>query len=230
MLYIDDFINKYGREVLEVALGLFSGILLYKNRKHKIDISGYPGVIDAQNKVISSLIIELDKYKDRSGKQEEEITRLTRNEMLLVAKIENLEKELTKEYYCIDAFKDFAEHIPTPVWMKYPNNTIGKYSTMCFINQRYETEWGISKVSYEEKEDNLIWPKEIADKFAEHDYQVTTKCANIITYEDVPTYPFRKIDELNKVNSWVIWKFPVIVKKEIAGVGGMAIRIKQNDE
>lgn len=213
---ISNFVNNYGRETLEAAVAMFTAYLLYANRKRKIESGGFPTLIKSQEDVIARISSELAKSKEEGQSSKNEVKELQ-------YEIDRMAIEIGKLYNTIDAFTDFCEYIPTPTWMKYPNIN-DEYSTMCFINQAYEIEWGISKSSYEGKSDIDIWPETVAKEFSRHDKEVTKYATTIITQEKVPRIPFKPVSETNQVRSWIIWKFPVIIEKKVFGVGGMAMR------
>jgi hypothetical protein len=225
---ISEFLSKYGRETIEAVVAIFTGYLLYENRRQKNSNEGFPNLVKAQEEVISRLSRDLASIMDKENLSTAEERSLRIEIANLKKQIEMYVEEINHKYNNIDLFRDFCEHIPTPMWMK-KTNLDGGHATMLFINQAYEIQWKISKVSYEGKTDMDVWPEKIANAFAKIDEEVSRKAITIVTKEQVPLIPFNKISKDNPLRNWIIWKFPIISEDEVVGVGGVAIRCENDN-
>lgn len=215
---MEQLIRENFRLIAEGIGAAFAAYLVFKNKQNKTIASGYPSLIKSYEDAVSRISTEIMDLRELLKEKDIYLVKLEKA-------VSSLKLEINSKYDTIDGFRDFCEYIPTPTWVKKPN--YGGYSEMFFINQAYETQWKISKTSYNGKLDDVIWPDTIAKKFAKHDKDVTMKGISIIAYEDVPKIPFEEISKTNITNKWIIWKFPIIVDSKIFGVGGMAIKVSE---
>lgn len=213
----------HGRALLELVGVVVSGYLVYSARKNKSMTSQYQQLFELQEKTIA----RLEKQFENQCLSKEDLLEQFKS---LEQDMKLLEKIVNEDYNSQAACQDFIEYIPTPMWMKYPKTEREGFSKMCFINQAYEVQWGISKSSYHDRADDQVWPLETAIMFADHDFQVTNYKVSLITTESVPKYPFRDVSKDNPLEEWLIWKFPVLYNKNVIGVGGAGIKqdIKAN--
>lgn len=107
----------------------------------------------------------------------------------------------------------WADHLPTPAWMKAPGGV------MVAINRHYEKRYGTQEKTYVGSSDRDMWGHPIADQFDDNDKQVFEIGKPIVVKEAAPLWsdPSREA---------MILKFPVRDRRgRIVFVGGIELLI-----
>lgn len=174
-------------------------------------------IVEFQDQLAKDRKYWRDEYEELRNKY----NKLELDNVDLKAKIAELELKVSEQFDHIAILEAYYEHMPGPAWMKDSS------SRMFFINRAYENEWGVSKLKYEGMTDHDIWPPDVADAFVRNDVEVIERRAGFVTDEQVPARALEPISEANPTAAWRIWKFPVVIKGEVVGIGGIAVRKTQ---
>lgn len=130
---------------------------------------------------------------------------------LLIKKVAMLENKVL-------LLESAHQSLPVPMWLKTMDGT------MLALNSAYENVFlkpnGLKTIDYVGKKDHDVWPKEVADKFREHDIEVQTTRQTLETTELVP------IDGV--MTKWHIIKYLRISDGVPIGIGGMAVKSEIN--
>ncbi|UYV13759.1 MAG: PAS domain-containing protein [Phycisphaera sp.] len=107
------------------------------------------------------------------------------------------------------------DNLEFPTWAK------GIGGRMKMLSPAYTAHFGKTPHEYVGKDDHQVWPKDVADKFVEHDTLVVRSGAALRCLELVPSDPR---DPTSERKAWVVVKYPIRNEsREIVGVGGYAI-------
>lgn len=108
----------------------------------------------------------------------------------------------------------FIENLSLPVWCK------DSTGVMLWINDAYQTTYGIRAAEYEGKTDYEVWPLEVANEYRKHDQEIVRTRLPTTTIEHIPDDPHNKNSPRR---AQVVTKFPIFnLEGEVIAIGGVA--------
>lgn len=111
-------------------------------------------------------------------------------------------------------FAAFMRHLPGVAFMK---NRQGQY---VFYNEAAQGLFHLDPDDFLGKTDHEAWPKEYADRFVEHDLEVTHSKKLAENVEPIP--------HKHGVHHWLIYRFPILDENdEVQFIGGVGIDITE---
>lgn len=196
--------------IVSNAVTLTAGYLAFKGQVHEVDIN-------AQSQFVQQLMTEIKEHKVELVALRKENEQLRKDQIVTQHEIASLRRKLTEQFDEHKTLLAYFDYMPGPAWMK------NKSSEMIYINRKYSEQWNVSMLKYKGQTDHEIWPEEVADAFVKNDKIVLRKGGPIVTHEKVPRNALMEIGKNNPLETWKIWKFPVVLHGEVVGVGGIAI-------
>jgi PAS domain-containing protein len=198
--------------VVTAVFGLLSagitGLITYRTTNKKEDRS-------AQGELINQLMLRVDNLSNRISSLEEANEEQAIEIIELRSKNSKLEQTVREEFNHINIIKSYYTYMPKPAWLKSTDGL------MFFVNDAYERQWGISRLKYEGQPDERVWPLEFAEEFKNNDETVIREMKGFSFIERVPNDPY---DPKAGVSEWDVYKFPVVYKGELLGIGGVAFK------
>lgn len=195
------------------AVTLTAGYFAFKGQVHEVNLN-------AQSTFVQQLMDEIKKHKVDIMHLQRENVNLRKESIETQHEIATLRRKLAEQFDERKTLLAYFDYMPGPAWMK------NSKSEMIYINRKYSDQWNVSSLKYKGKTDHEIWPKQVADEFVKSDREVLIKGTSIVTFESVPKNALVPVGKNNPLVTWKIWKFPVVLNGEVAGVGGIAITLK----
>lgn len=207
---MDNHIDYFKYVVIPlVSAGLtFLGTwLVSKNKSKETDSTKNSQFIDQLMTNVEFLTTQVNELRTDNAKLHSLISDLKMENLKLSTKI-------SEQFNYIEIIKSYYEHMPVPAWLK------DKESRMFFINSKYESLFGVTKMQYQNRTDEEVWGEVIGKIYQKHDKKVMDANKGVIVSEKVPSNPE---DPEGDYNMWKILKFPIYLDGELFGVGGIAI-------